>query len=57
VASSAADAGRCTEVVTMLSEPNRIKEVGRDGERPFAPEALWIDAMPAGGAVVELATP
>ena len=48
VASSAADVVRYKEVVaTMLSGPDRIKEVVRDAELPFAPEALRIDAASA----------
>jgi 3-hydroxyisobutyrate dehydrogenase-like beta-hydroxyacid dehydrogenase len=61
VASSAAVAVRSKEVVvTMLSGPDRIEQVVRDADLPFAPEALAIDATtvaPADSADVDLATP
>jgi 3-hydroxyisobutyrate dehydrogenase len=45
VPSSAAVAGRSKEVVaTMLSMPDRIEQVVRDADLPFAPEALGLDA-------------
>jgi hypothetical protein len=44
----------------MLSGPDRIEQVVRDADLPFAREALGIDATtvaPADSADVDLATP